>query len=278
MIVDFHSHTTASDGGLRPAALIEMMAARGVEAFSITDHDTMAAYAEIDAAAPRAAVVPGIEINTTYKGNEVHVLGYGVPLGASAFADVLERNRAGRRERAATMLRQLAAAGYPLTFEMVEAEADGGEALGRPHVAKALVRAGLIRDVETAFKTVLRRGGVGYVPSAYITPRQAIEAIARSGGVPVLAHPGRLQDDTLIDELADAGLAGLEVFYPTHTPAQTAHYRARANQYGLVMTGGSDFHDRRWTDRGVGIEIEREDIAPFLDLVGARIGTSVKGS
>lgn len=269
MIIDFHSHTTASDGGLRPAALVALMAARGVEAFSITDHDTMAAYAEVDAGALRASVVPGIEINTTYKGNEVHVLGYGVPVGASAFAAVLERNRTARRERAGAMLDRLAAAGYPLTIELVEAEADGGEALGRPHVAKALVRAGHVRDVETAFKTVLRRGGAGYVPSLYITPQQAIEAIAGSGGVPVLAHPGRLQDDAIVDELVEAGLAGLEVFYPTHTPSQTAYYRARAREHGLVMTGGSDFHDARWTDRGVGIEVDPDDIAPFLELVTA---------
>ncbi len=271
MIVDFHSHTTASDGGERPPALVAMMRARGVEIFSITDHDTMAAYGEFDRSAAGAAVVPGIEINTTYKGNEVHVLGFGVPVGASDFGDLLERNRASRRLRAQTMLAQLESAGYPLTLEMVEAEADGGDALGRPHVAKALVRAGYVRDVETVFKTLLRRGGPGYVPSLYVTPQQAIEAIAGAGGVPVLAHPGRLEDDELIDELADAGLVGLEVFYPTHTRAQVAHFRARAQQHGLVMSGGSDFHDVRYTDRPVGVEVEREDIAPFLDLVMARL-------
>jgi len=270
VIVDFHSHTTASDGGLRPQALVDMMAARGVEIFSITDHDTMAAYGEIDRSAIAATVIPGIEINTTYKGNEVHVLGFCVPVGASAFAEVLEHNRASRRVRAQTMLSQLEGAGYPLTLEMVEAEADGGEALGRPHVAKALVRAGLARDVDTVFRTLLKRGGLGYVPSLYITPQRAIDVIVAGGGIPVLAHPGRLKDDELIDELADAGLAGLEVFYPTHTPAQVAHFRARARQYGMVMTGGSDFHDIRYTDRPVGVEVERDDIAPFLDLALAR--------
>jgi predicted metal-dependent phosphoesterase TrpH len=270
LIVDFHSHTTASDGGLHTQALVDKMTARGVEVFSITDHDTMAAYGEFEPSALRATVVPGIEINTTYKGNEVHVLGYAVPTGASAFGDLLQRNRDSRRVRAQTMLDQLTGAGYPLTLEMVEAESDGGEALGRPHVAKALVRAGHARDVETVFKTLLKRGGIGYVPSLYVTPQEAIDTISAAGGVPVLAHPGRLHDDEIIDELADAGLAGLEVFYPTHTPAQVAHFRARAQQYGLVMTGGSDFHDMRWTQRDVGVEVEREDIAPFLDLVMAR--------
>jgi predicted metal-dependent phosphoesterase TrpH len=267
LIVDFHCHTTASDGGSRPAELVAMMAARGVEVFSITDHDTMAAYAELDIAALGASVIPGIEINTTYKGNEVHILGFGVPVGASAFADLLERNRRSRRLRVEAMLRQLAAAGYPLTIEMVEAQAPGGEALGRPHVAKALVAAGYVRDVQSVFETLLKRGGVGYVPSLYITPQQAIDAIAASGGIPVLAHPGRLEDDGLIDELAEAGLVGLEVFYPTHTRSQVAYYRNRARQYGLVMTAGSDFHDRRYTDRPVGVEVEREEILPFLELV-----------
>ncbi len=111
------------------------------------------------------------------------------------------------------------------------------------------------------------RGKPGYQPSNYITPAQAIAVIRESGGVPVLAHPGRLKDDAIIEELAAQGLVGLEVFYPTHDPSQTAMYRERARRNGLVMTGGSDFHDARWNARGVGMEIEAADIEPFLALV-----------
>lgn len=272
MIVDFHSHTTASDGSLPPAALVAAMAARGVEVFSITDHDTTGAYETAKALvnAP-ARLVTGVEINTTYKGNEVHVLGFGISLGGSAFAEVLERNRASRRVRAGKMLEQLRAAGYPLTIEQIEAEAEGGEALGRPHLAKALVRAGMVRDVQACFKTLLGRNGAGYVPSLYITPQEAIATIAADGGIPVLAHPGRLKDHAIIDELAGAGLVGLEVFYPTHTSAQVAYFAELARARGLVMTAGSDFHDPRLNRDGVGVEVEREAIAPFLELVAARV-------
>jgi predicted metal-dependent phosphoesterase TrpH len=247
------------------------MAARGVEVFSITDHDTVGAYATARALvhAP-VTLVSGVEINTTYKGNEVHVLGFGVPLGASAFAEVLERNRASRRVRAGKMVSQLQAAGYPVTLEAVEVEAGGGEAIGRPHIAKALVRAGLAKDVPGCFKTLLGRNGVGYVPSLYITPQEAIAMIAADGGIPVLAHPGRLRDHAIIDELADAGLAGLEVFYPTHSSAQVAYFSGRARARGLVMTAGSDFHDPRLSKDGVGVDVERESIAPFLDLIRER--------
>ncbi len=190
MTVDFHSHTLESDGTLAPAELVERMRARGVSWFSITDHDTTRAYDAVDA--PGQHVVPGIEINTTWDGSDVHILGYGVPTGPSPLADVLERNRAHRRERVETMVAALNRAGYPVTSAQVLAESGGGHALGRPHVAKALVRGGLVRDVAAAFRDLLSAGRPGYVPSLHITPHEAIEVVRASGGVPVLAHPGRL--------------------------------------------------------------------------------------
>jgi hypothetical protein len=125
----------------------------------------------------------------------------------------------------------------------------------------------MIPDVKAAFDRLLSRGMPGYAPSHHITPLEAIEVVRRSGGVPVLAHPGRLKDQTILDELAERGLAGLEVFYPTHTAQQRAHYRAKASRYGLVMSGGSDFHDARWNASGVGVDVDEADIRPFLDLV-----------
>jgi len=263
--VDFHSHTNQSDGTLEPAALLAAMRKRGVTVCSITDHDTMRAYDDIVAEGIR--LIAGIEINTTWHGNDVHILGYGLPLGPSHLADTLEANRGHRRGRVEQMIVQLSGAGYPLTLEAVLAESGGGHALGRPHVAKALIRAGLASDVNDAFKKFLTVGRPGYVPSLHITPLEAIDVIARSGGVPVLAHPGRLKDEAILDDLAESGLVGLEVFYPTHSASMTAHYRAKALQYGLVMTAGSDFHDIRYNTRGVGMDIDEDDITPFLELV-----------
>lgn len=265
MIVDFHSHTTASDGVLEPAELVAAMRKRGVSIFSITDHDTLRAYENLNVAGAR--VIPGIEINTTWRGNEVHILGYGLPLGPSPLVAILESNRAARLDRMVRMVRQLQAAGYPITEQGVLDESANGHAIGRPHVAKALVRAGIVSDVDTAFRKFLGSGGPGYVPSLHITPDQAVDVIRRSGGVPVLAHPGRLKDETIVDDLAARGLVGLEVFYSTHSPSQTAHYREIAVRLGLVMTAGSDFHDARWNVRGVGMDVDEDDVRPFLELV-----------
>jgi predicted metal-dependent phosphoesterase TrpH len=267
LTVDFHSHTLESDGSLTPAQLVARMRARGVGWFSITDHDTTRAYAALEA--PGQHVIPGIEINTTWNGSDVHVLGYRVPTGPSPLAAVLERNRAHRRTRIDTMVGGLNRVGYPLTVAQVLAESNGGHALGRPHVAKALVRAGLVRDVAAAFRDLLSRGKPGYAPSHHISPLEAIEVVHASGGVPVLAHPGRLADDAIVAELAARGLRGLEVFYPTHSSAQVARYRALAARHGLVMTAGSDFHDERYNTGGVGVEVDERDLRPFLDLVAA---------
>ena len=265
MTVDFHSHTLESDGSLTPAQLVARLRARGVSWFSITDHDTTRAYAAVDA--PGQRVVPGIEINTTWDGADVHVLGYRVPTGPSPLADVLERNRAHRRARIDVMVGGLNRVGYPLTVEQVLAESGGGHALGRPHVAKALVRAGLVRDVAAAFRDLLSAGKPGYAPSHHISPFEAIEVVHASGGVPVLAHPGRLADESIVAELVGRGLRGLEVFYPTHSTQQVAHFRALAGRHGLVMTAGSDFHDERYNAGGVGVEVDERDLRPFLDLV-----------
>ncbi|MGB9652291.1 MAG: PHP domain-containing protein [Candidatus Cybelea sp.] len=266
MKVDLHSHTRMSDGTLTPQELSDFMGERGVEVFSISDHDTLAAYGAFEPP-PGARVITGIEINTTWRQNEVHVLGYGVPLGPSPINELIEYNQEQRRLRAVTMVERLREAGYPLTLEDVIKESGGAHAMGRPHVAKALVRLGIVDSVDGAFREALVPGKPGYVPQIYTTPEHAIETIAAAGGIPVLAHPGRLKDRHLIDELVGHGLRGLEVFYPLHDEADTREFRETAKRYGLVMTAGMDFHDIRYHTKGVGMEVDEADIAPFLDLV-----------
>jgi 3',5'-nucleoside bisphosphate phosphatase len=267
VIVDFHSHTSESDGTLNPQALADLMAERGVAYFSISDHDTMSAYGRF-VPANGARVVTGVEINTTYRGNEVHILGYGITAGAPEFAALLERNQAARYERIQRVVMQLRRAGYGITLDDVLAQGREAKALGRPHVAKALIVAGIAPDVDWAFRRLLRGGMPGYVPSLHVTPQKAIEAILLAGGVPVLAHPGRLKDRALIDELVPCGLRGLEVFYPQHDSLDVEILRDVARRHKLVMTAGMDFHDIRYHTAGVGIEVEREEIEPFLELVG----------
>src|SRR5580658_4382147 len=257
-----------SDGTLSPQELADFMGERGVELFSISDHDTLGAYGMFEPPAG-ARVIPSIEINTTWKQNEVHVLGYGVPLEPSPINELLEYNQEQRRLRAVTMVERLREAGYAITIEDVIREAGDAHSMGRPHVAKALVRLGVVDSVNAAFHEALVPGKPGYVPQLYTTPEHAIEQIAAAGGIPVLAHPGRLKDRAIIDELAERGLRGLEVFYPLHDAADTAEFRETARRYGLVMTAGMDFHDIRYHTRGVGIEVDAQDLAPFFDLLGA---------
>jgi hypothetical protein len=242
------------------------MQSRGVQIFAITDHDTLAAFEQLEPVAG-IRVVTGIEINATYEDSEVHILGYRLPTGPSPLTAVIEANRAARRVRVGRIVAQLCAAGHAISFEDVEAEAAPNASLGRPHVGKVLIRKGIVSDIEAAFRRFLRRGTPGYVPSTHITPHEAIDVILAAGGIPVLAHPGRLRDESIISELAERGLRGIEVFYPTHDANRVHHFRGVAKRYGLVMTGGSDFHDIRYNTRGVGMEVAQEDIQPFLDLL-----------
>ena len=266
MIVDFHSHTNESDGTLTPQELVDFMHERKVEIFSISDHDTLDAYGAFQAPSGMRAIT-GIEINTTYRENEVHILGYGVRLDSPELNELITHNVAARVDRMHKMVDQLRRAGYGITIEAVMAEVGHARAVGRPHVGKALIRAGMAPDIEWAFRNLLRTGKPGYVPSLHVTPKRAIEAINAAGGVSVLAHPGRLKDRALIDDIAPLGLRGLDVFYPLHDADDIAIFRAKAQEYELVMSGGSDFHDIRYHTRGVGMEVDKKDIAPFLSLV-----------
>lgn len=269
MIVDFHCHTIESDGSLTPQALADYMRDRDVRVFAISDHDTLSAFGAFTAA-DGIRTVTGIEINTTWRDNEVHVLGYALPLDSAPLNAMLERNRIERERRARRMVEQLRAAGYSISMEGVLREAHGSKALGRPHVAKALVRAGAVESVEDAFRGLLRRGKPGYVPSVHVTPHEAIAQIRAAGGVAVLAHPGRMRDRSIIEALVGDGLDGLEVFYPLHDDEDVAFFRGVARRHGLVMTAGSDFHDIRYHRHGVGMDVDDDAIAPFLERVGAR--------
>lgn len=257
-----------SDGTLSPQDLADFMGERNVEVFSISDHDTTAAYGNFVPPAG-SRVIAGIEINTTWRENEVHVLGYGVPVGPSPINELLEYNQAQRRIRAETMVTKLQNAGFKITLDDVLAESGDALSIGRPHVAKALVRLGIVDSVDSAFKIAIGAGQPGYVPQLYTTPAHAIEKITEAGGIPVLAHPGRLKDRILIDELAPHGLRGLEVYYPLHDAADVREFKETARRYGLVMTAGMDFHDIRYHTKGVGMEVDAEDLAPFFDMVGA---------
>lgn len=253
MGADLHTHSTASDGVLAPAELVRRAHQVGLAALALTDHDTVEGLPEAEAEAGRLGVrlVPGVELSTDAIGREVHILGYYCRFDAEPLALLLEDMRAARRERLERIVARLNAAGVPVALERVRALAGGGSA-GRPHVARALVEAGLAADVNDAFARFLGRGCPGYVPRKKLHPAEAVRAVVAAGGVAVLAHPGLMGDDGVIAELVASGLGGIEADYPAHTPEQAARYRRLAGALGLIPTGGSDYHGKgeHWGDLG----------------------------
>lgn len=240
---DLHSHTTASDGSLTPAELVAEALRVGLGAVGICDHDSVDGVdpARSAAAGTGLLVVPGVEINTTYDSLEVHVLGYYIRPADPDLAELLARLRHERQNRVRRIVQRLEQAGFPVRLERV-LELSGEGAVGRPHVARALVEAGYAASEGEAFANLLVPGKPGYVERYKVTPREAVQAILAAGGVPVLAHPGLVGRDELISDLAVAGLMGLEVYHTDHSPEQSHRYLALARRHGLLVTGGSDYH------------------------------------
>ncbi|HEV6953929.1 MAG TPA: PHP domain-containing protein [Promicromonospora sp.] len=251
-MIDLHTHSTASDGTDSPARLVEVAARAGVTTLALTDHDTTSGWAEAAGSAARegVALVRGAEISaiaaTDGWGTGVHLLAY---LHDPAHPDLLaetERTRDDRESRARRMV-DLLSEDYPITWADLLAQTQPGTTLGRPHIADALVAAGAVRDRDEAFATILRPGTRYYVGHYAPDAVAAVRAVRAAGGVPVLAHPGadargRVVPDSMIEELVDAGLAGLEVDHRDHTPDTRRRLRDLAESLGLLVTGSSDFH------------------------------------
>lgn len=239
--VDLHTHSTASDGELTPPELVRLALERGLTTIALTDHDSIAG---IDAARQAARdtsleVIPGVELSADVPQGEVHILGYFVDWHDARFLAMLVKFRDGRYGRAEKMTKKLASLGAPISFERVK-EIAGDAAIGRPHVAQALVEAGHVATVTEAFDKYIGRSGPAYVEHFRLTPEDAVALILSAGGVPVLAHPREVTD--WVFPLVKAGLLGLEVYYGMYDDMTRAELARLAKQYGLIATGGSDFH------------------------------------
>ncbi len=243
MRIDLHTHTVASDGLLDAAQLIRLAAGAGVGVLAVTDHDSTESVEGAMEAGREAGieVIPAVELNTDVPGTEVHILGYFIDRRLEWLQALLRRLRDGRLHRAARMVEKLVALGAPITLDRVLAFAGGG-AVGRPHVARALLEAGYVSETAEAFVKYIGRNGPAYVERLKVTPAQAVEIIRRAGGIPVLAHPGWLGDDGMVEGLLAAGLEGIEAYYPDHTPAMVERYLEVARRFNLLVTGGTDFH------------------------------------
>lgn len=276
MSVELHCHTTASDGTLTPEELIALAVRRGLEAIAITDHDTTAAFQPATAAAApyRLEVIPAIEINAEVGGLDVHVLGYYLDPSHAGLQQALTGLQEARVRRAHEMVELLASLGAPLEYERVQHFA-AGDSVGRPHVARALVEAGHVKDLPDAFERYLATGKPGYVPRRNLGPAEAIRLIREAGGVAVLAHPGLIGDETMTERLVPAGLQGLEVHYPQHPPLLREHYAALAARLGLVVTGGSDYHgpEHRHNVELGGISLPPGTVGRLREAAGRGVAT-----
>lgn len=277
MRIDLHTHSTASDGTDTPAELVVNAAAAGLDAVAITDHDTTSGWAAAVAALPPGLrLVRGAELSCLSPDGlggtcSVHLLAYLYDPAAEAVVAEHARTRAERRSRLATIAGRMAADGFPVSAEALLEGLPEDATPGRPHIAMALVRAGVVSTVDEAFARFLNDRGRYYVPSSRTPVHQSIETIARAGGVTVLAHAfahhrGPTVTAGAIKELAGIGLGGVEVDHPDHDGDARARLRALADDLGLIMTGSSDYHGTNKVN-----ELGQETTAPeMLDALAAR--------
>jgi predicted metal-dependent phosphoesterase TrpH len=260
MRADLHSHSNASDGTEPPAEVMRRASAAGLDVIALTDHDTVAGHFAAAQALPAGlTLLPGMELSCRLEGHSVHLLAYLFDPANEQLAGEMAEIRESRLHRARAMVRKLAELGAPVSWEQVSAIAAGG-VVGRPHIARAMVQAGVVPTFEDAFSPDwIGPGGRAHVARYALDPARAVRLVAAAGGVSVLAHPrgsarGWRTPDEVIEELAAAGLTGLEVHHPQHDEREREALTELAQRLGLVVSGGSDDHGEL-TEYRIGTEI-----------------------
>lgn len=279
--VDLHCHCTASDGTLPPRDLVRLAKQSNLTALALTDHDTVAGCADAADEAQKLAIdfLCGIEISAEYPHpGTMHILGYGVDPDSPQLKNLTQILIAGRDNRNPKIVAKLNDLGVAVTMKEWEDEAKGG-VLGRPHLAAVLARKGYVSSIKQAFDKYIGQGAPAYFDKERLTPKQAIERIHAAGGLAVLAHPIqlRMQNDAqleqLIKNLADMGLAGIEVLHSDHDPTLIDKYTRLADRFGLLKTGGSDFHGANKKDIALGLAAGRRIPREMFDRLRERIAT-----
>jgi predicted metal-dependent phosphoesterase TrpH len=243
MFADLHLHSNFSDGTYSPEEVVSQAVLQRLAAIALTDHDTVEGCDRAAAACGAAGVefLSGTELTAEQDGNEIHILGYLVDTQNPGLLSEIAKFQAVRQNRIHEMVARLNELGVPLPVESVFALANC-RSPGRPHVARALVKAGLCGSLDEAFERFLKKNRPAWIPKMKISARVAIDLIHQAGGAAVMAHPGLSRTDPAIPELAEAGLDGIECFHTKHTPAAAAHYLQLAERFHLLVTGGSDCH------------------------------------
>jgi predicted metal-dependent phosphoesterase TrpH len=276
--IDLHTHSRISDGTQSPTELVHAAAAAGLDVVAITDHDTAAGWEEAAAAAAVAGIelVRGMEISTRHRGRAVHLLAYLPDPSYGPLIDGLQKVLDGRSSRVPAILERLDAIGMHLDLEQVQAVSGDAAAIGRPHIADALVRAGYLRNRDEAFAGLLSPGRPAYVDRYSAPLEPMIRTVAEAGGVSVIAHPwGRNNDAGPLDVdglagLRELGLAGIEVDHEDHDPQTRARLHAIARELDLVATGSSDHHGTGKSGHGLGCNTtDPDEYSRLLDLAAA---------
>jgi predicted metal-dependent phosphoesterase TrpH len=261
MLIDLHTHTTASDGRLSPSELVRYAREKDLRVIAVTDHDTIEGNEEAVSAGMREGieVVPGIEISVDYTPGSMHMLGYFITGGEHGLQEKLALLQDSRADRNPKIIEKLNELGIAIHYDEVLKVSGGGQ-VGRPHIAQVLMQRGYTKTIQEAFDKYLGKGAPAYFDKFRLEAHDAIAMIMDAGGVPVLAHPFTLYCkssndlEQLIAQLVDHGLQGIEVFYPEHNKQQTAEYHLLAKRNNLLVTGGSDFHGAQMAGADLGGE------------------------
>jgi len=243
--VDLHVHSTVSDGRLSPEAVVGKAAELGLEVIALTDHDTVDGIIpalKATAAFPQLRLIPGVEISTDLPDGEAHVLGYFIDFTSRELGAALERFRSSRQGRARGMITRLANLSIDIDWQRVQ-EIAGDGSIGRPHIARAMLEKGYVDTFEEAFDKYIGHGGPAYVEREKMTPEEAVQLIARSQGLPVLAHPFTIKEpEAMVISLKEVGLVGIEAYYKDYSAGEIETLVKMAERYGLIATGGTDYH------------------------------------
>lgn len=245
---DFHIHTYYSDGVFSPEKIVDLATEAGLEVIALTDHDNVLSYDVaqnyINSKNLNLKLIPGIEVNTLYKDYEVHILGYFPDANKSDFKAMLKAQQQARIKQTKEILRLLAKKeGIRIKFEDVKDMVAEGGSIGRPHIAKAITNAGGTSNVMEAYSKYIHKDSPVYIERKTVSPFDAVEIIYDSGGIPVIAHPYDIDiAEKLIKDLMNCGLRGIEAYHRKHSPAIVEYFSSMAENLGLIVTGGSDFH------------------------------------
>jgi predicted metal-dependent phosphoesterase TrpH len=278
-MIDLHVHSTFSDGSFAPAELVDMAVSSGLTAMALTDHDGLGGLPQfMDACQAKGLIgIPGVEISIEFKPGTLHVLGYFIDAGNAPFAAALEDLRDGRESRNLKILQKLNELGCALSWEEVAAFA-GEDVVGRPHFAQAMIAKGFVKTKEDAFDRYLAKGKPAYLDRVRLTVPDSIRLIHGAGGIAVLAHPStlkvsRVELHRIVAELAAEGLDGIEAWYSEHTQDQQKAFAKLAEELGLILTGGSDFHGASNPEVRLGRGFGNLDVPDaLLDTLYARAG------